>query len=274
MSAHEKQQETNKPLSYNEYLKVDQLLQLQQCMSSPPYHDELLFILIHQTYELWFNLILHECDGAINAMNSDDALTAERMLGRVVEIQRILVPQIHVLETMLPKDFLAFRSHLKPASGFQSSQFREFEIISGLKDPRMLKFFEDDDLATQKLMRRLSAPTLGDAFYALMARRGLNVKPQPSREDTEAYQAWCDEVVAALIPVYHNPHQNYEILKLAERLIEIDEYISLWRYHHVRMVERMVGAKTGTGGSEGVGYLQRTLALKSFPELWELRTQI
>ncbi|MEW6731697.1 MAG: tryptophan 2,3-dioxygenase family protein, partial [Acidobacteriota bacterium] len=254
--------------------KVKELLSLQQCLSSPPHHDEMLFIIIHQTYELWFCLILHECDSAIAAMNADDTIIAEQRLARVVEIQRILVQQIHILETMLPVDFLAFRNQLKPASGFQSAQFREIEFTSGLKDPRILLYFQDEPAAHTRLVRRLAMPTLGEAFYALLARRGWNVTVPPPRGETEKWQLWRDKTIVELLKIYTTPTAHYDVYRLAERLIEFDENLSLWRYHHVRMVERMIGFKQGTGGSEGVGYLMQTISMQSFPELWELRTRL
>jgi tryptophan 2,3-dioxygenase len=262
------------PLNYDEYLKVPQLIALQQCRSNPTHHDEMLFIIIHQAYELWFRLILHECDRAIVAMNDDDPAIAERHLSRVIEIWRVLVPQIHILETMLPSDFLAFRDHLKPASGFQSAQFREIEFLAGLKDKRVLEYFREEPAAFSRLEQRLASPGLGDAFYALLAQRGYAVNRSPAREDTEQHNEWCESVSKELLKIYNKPSENYELFRLAERLVDFDEYISLWRFHHIRMVERMIGAKMGTGGSEGVGYLMRTLTSKCFPELWQVRTHI
>lgn len=263
-----------KPLNYDEYLKVPQLINLQECQSSPAHHDEMLFIIIHQTYELWFRLMLHECDSAMAAMLDNDAILAERQLGRIVEIEKILVPQIHILETMRPSDFLAFRDHLKPASGFQSAQFREFEFTCGLKDERVLAAFEDQPEALERLKNRLAAPAITHAFYQLLAKRGFDVTPPPERSQTEAWQNWQDKTSREVLKIYLAPAQSYDLYRLAERLVEIDEYTNLWRFHHLRMVERMIGAKIGTGGSEGVGYLQKTLSYKFFPELWQLRTYL
>jgi tryptophan 2,3-dioxygenase len=263
-----------KPLNYDEYLKVPQLISLQECQSEPAHHDEMLFIIIHQTYELWFRLMLHECDSAMAAMAADDVILAERQLGRVVEIQRILVPQIHILETMQPLDFLAFRDHLKPASGFQSAQFREFEFTCGLKDERVLAAFEDQPQALERLKNRLNSPALTNNFYQLLARRGFDVTVAPQRSQTQEWQEWQEKTSKELLKLYLAPAQNYDLYRLAERLVEIDEYTNLWRFHHLRMVERMIGSKIGTGGSEGVGYLQKTLNYKFFPELWHLRTYL
>jgi tryptophan 2,3-dioxygenase len=265
--------EGTKPLNYDEYLKVPQLINLQECKSIPAHHDEMLFIIIHQTYELWFRLILHECDSAIEAMNRDDVFLAEKQLGRVVEIKRILVQQIHILETMLPSDFLAFRDHLKPASGFQSGQFRELEFVCGIKDENVLRSFDDQPDTLERLKKRLNAATLADSFYSLLARKGFRVEPLSNREK-EAWQLWQEKTAKELLKIYVAPSEYYEIYHLAERLVEIDEYINLWRYHHLRMVERMIGAKIGTGGSEGVGYLMKTLNQKAFPELWLVRNYL
>lgn len=263
-----------KPLNYDDYLKVPQLINLQECKSTPAHHDEMLFIIIHQTYELWFRLILHECDSAIEAIAKDNVVLAEKQLGRVVEIKRILVQQIHILETMLPSDFLAFRDHLKPASGFQSAQFREIEIICGLKDERILAAFDDQPEALARLKKRLSSTTLADSFYNLLSRNNFNVTPPPERSQTELWQSWQEKTAKELVRLYLAPSEYYEFYRLAERLIEIDEYTNLWRYHHVRMVERMIGSKIGTGGSDGVAYLQKTLGYKFFPELWLIRSYL
>ena len=241
----------NPPLSYNKYLRVQDLINLQDCLSSPAHHDELLFITVHQAYELWFKQILHELDAAIQLLEEDRVPAATRALNRVVAIEKLLVDQIHILETMTPISFLAFRDELNPASGFQSMQFREIEFSSGLKDKTILREFETDEFARARLEARLNGPTLADCFYHVLERRGLTV-----------------------LEVVTHFEQKYEEFQLAEALLEHDEYFSLWRYHHIKMVERMVGAKRGTGGSEGIGYLKTTIDKKFFPELWEARTHL
>ncbi len=167
----------NPLLSYNKYLRVPELIGLQDCLSDPEHHDELLFITIHQAYELWFKVILHEIDAAIQLMNADGAVAAERTLRRVVEIEKLLVNQIHILETMTPISFLGFREQLNPASGFQSMQFREIEFSSGLKDQSILHEFRNDNFAYERLRARFESLTLADAFYQLLRRRGLNAPP-------------------------------------------------------------------------------------------------
>jgi tryptophan 2,3-dioxygenase len=262
------------PLSYNKYLRVRELIGLQECLSDPAHHDELLFITIHQAYELWFKQMLHEIDAALSAMRADRVAAAARALSRVVEIEKLLVTQIHILETMTPINFLGFRDQLNPASGFQSMQFREVEFASGLKDDAVLRAFRDDEFASERLRARVNAPTLGEEFYALLSRRGLDAPPDDSAlSDEERQRAYGRRVRAALEVVTHF-ETRFEEYQLSEALIAHDEFFSLWRYHHIKMVERMLGAKKGTGGSEGVGYLKTTLDKKFFPELWEARTYL
>ncbi|MDT5296605.1 MAG: tryptophan 2,3-dioxygenase [Acidobacteriota bacterium] len=262
------------PLSYNEYLRVRELIGLQECLSDPAHHDELLFITIHQSYELWFKQILHEIDAAMLAMREDRAPVATRALVRVVEIERLLVMQIHTLETMTPINFLGFRDQLNPASGFQSMQFREVEFSSGLKDETVLRAFGDDEFASERMRARFNAPTLGEEFYALLTRRGLDAPPDDAALAAEERRGAYDKRVRAVLEVITHFESRYEEFQLAEALIAHDEFFSLWRIHHVKMVERMLGTKKGTGGSEGVGYLKTTLDKKFFHELWEARTHL
>jgi tryptophan 2,3-dioxygenase len=249
------------PLTYGEYLKVPELLSLQEGLSSPAHHDEPLFIIIHQVYELWFKLVLHEMDSAAAHLEQDRAVEATRLLRRVVEVQRLLVQQVRILETMRPQDFLGFRYHLNPASGFQSVQFRELEFMLGLKDAAVLERLSCAPEEKARLQRRLEAPSLADAFDALLRRRGLGGEGDDWR-------------LQAIVRVYEGAEQHAELNALAEVLIEIDECLALWRAHHIQMVERMIGAKRGTGGSAGVGYLASTLAKRAFPDLWAARTHM
>jgi tryptophan 2,3-dioxygenase len=262
------------PLSYNKYLRVPDLIALQGCLSDPAHHDELLFITIHQTYELWFKQILHEIDAAIALMSEDRAPAAARALQRIVEIEKILVNQIHILETMTPISFLGFRDGLNPASGFQSMQFREIEFSSGLKDEGIMHSFRDDEFAYQRLQARYEAPALGDAFYALLRRRGFDAPADDPALDQEERRRLYSKRTRAVLEILTHFENRYEEFQLAEGLLEHDEYFALWRSHHIKMVERMVGTKRGTGGSEGVGYLRTTLDSKFFPELWEARTHL
>ena len=264
----------NPPLSYNKYLRVQDLITLQDCLSDPVHHDELLFITVHQTYELWFKQILHEIDAAISLVNQNRLPSATRALRRIVEIEKLLVNQIHILESMTPISFLAFRDQLNPASGFQSMQFREIEFSSGQKDKNILREFLEDAFANERLQRRFASPSLADAFYAALQRRGLTAPAidvgAAKDEQKKAYQ----QRTQAVLEILTHFEERYEEFQLAEALLEHDEYFSLWRSHHIKMVERMVGAKRGTGGSEGIGYLKTTLDKKFFPELWEARTYL
>jgi tryptophan 2,3-dioxygenase len=264
----------NPPLSYNKYLRVQDLINLQDLLSTPAHHDELLFITVHQAYELWFKQILHELDAAIQFLEEDRVPAATRAIKRIVEIEKLLVNQIHILESMTPISFLAFRDQLNPASGFQSMQFREIEFSSGLKDKSILREFSSDEFASGRLEARMSGPTLADCFYRVLQRRGLTAPLAPADADTAQQKKAYEERTRAVLEVLTHFEERYEEYQLTEALLEHDEYFSLWRSHHIKMVERMVGAKRGTGGSEGIGYLKTTLDKKFFPELWEARTYL
>jgi tryptophan 2,3-dioxygenase len=262
------------PLSYNKYLRIPDLIGLQECLSGPEHHDELLFITVHQAYELWFKQILHELDAAIVMMNEDRLPSAARTLRRVVEIEKLLITQIHILETMTPINFLGFREQLNPASGFQSMQFREIEFASGIKLESILNEFRNDPFAYERLQKRYESPSLNDTFFDVLRRRGLDAPANDqSLTDVERKKLYGRRSQAVLEVLTHF-EERYEEFQLAEALLEHDEFFSLWRSHHIKMVERMVGGKPGTGGSEGIGYLQTTLSKKFFPELWEARTYL
>lgn len=251
----------NPPLSYNKYLKVPELIQLQETLSEPTSHDELLFIVIHQTYELWFKQILHEIDATIKWLDENRTFRANHSLRAIVGIEKVLITQIHILETMAQIGFLEFRDKLNPASGFQSMQFRELELVSGAKDEKILKTFSEDEFASQRLTERFNQPSLADAFWKLLERNNFKVETN-------------DERVESIVEILTHPEKYPDFFNMQDCLIEHDENIALWRYHHVLMVERMLGMKPGTGGSEGAGYLRTTLSKKFFPELWEARTYL
>ena len=242
--------EEGRRLSYGSYLKVPALLELQQGMTEA--HDELLFIVVHQVYELWFKVLLHELEAARDAMFAGESYAARHYLERVEVIERLLVEQVAVLETMSPQDFLAFRSDLAPASGFQSLQFRELEFLSGLKNPAYLKRLEADPEERARLERRLAEPTLWDAFLALVEKSG-----SPTLAEIVGKRA-----------------DHPELFEVAEALLDHDEVFALWRSRHVLMVERQIGSKTGTGGSSGAEYLRSTLDKRFFPALWEVRSEL
>jgi tryptophan 2,3-dioxygenase len=249
------------PLSYNKYLKVRELIGLQQTLSDPTSHDELLFIVIHQTYELWFKQILHELDATAGWLKQGRSFRVNHSLKTVVSIEKVLVQQIHLLETMAQIGFLEFRDKLNPASGFQSMQFRELEFLSGQKDEKILNAFRDDDFALKRLKKRFEQPSIADGFWALLESSGFPVGTH-------------DEKVGAIVAILAKPETYPDLFIMQDLLIEHDAQFSLWRYHHVLMVERMLGMKPGTGGSEGVGYLMTTITKKFFPELWEARTHL
>jgi len=250
------------------------MLALQKTLSEPQHHDELLFIIIHQVYELWFKQILHELDTVIELLGRGDIWESVRLMRRCIEIQRILVAQIQVLETMTPVDFLAFRDRLQPASGFQSAQFREVEYISGAKNRAYLSNYSNDQENTAVLERRLQSPTLVDAVYDMLRKRGFDLPvdaPELSDEDKAIRK---EKRISSLSRLYSEAKNHYDLYMLTEALIEYDENFLTWRDRHVRMVERMIGNKRGTGGSEGAEYLRRTLDKKFFQELWQVRTYL
>ena len=266
-------------LTYGGYLKVRDLISLQNLLSDPPQHDEMLFIIIHQVYELWFKELLHELDTIIERLNGDQPLAAHRLVRRCIEIERVLVDQIAVLETMMPMDFLAFRDHLMPASGFQSFQFREIESVSGLKDARFLRNYDPGSEEHARLEARLSKPSVADAFYAMLRRQGFNLPEAgtPASEGSSermAQEAAQQERIRELKRIYQDAEEHYALFLLTESLIDYDETFSMWRLRHIKMVERMIGAKSGTGGSEGAAYLKKTVDRTFFPDLWELRSYL
>jgi len=260
-------------LTYGSYLRLEQLLSAQGVESDPPAHDELLFITIHQVYELWFQQLLHEATAARDAMLADGAAAggadetdrlwwAQHLLQRMHVVERVLVQQVDVLETMTPQDFLQFRQTLAPASGFQSVQFRELEFLSGAKDPSFVERFRGlTDEERERLRRRLDEPTLWDAFVTVLERRGLPV------EDDDA-------IMESVRRAAHDRSKHADVWALAEALLQHDELAAAWRARHVVMVERMIGTKTGTGGSSGADYLRSRLELRYYPLLWELRSHL
>ena len=252
-------------LTYGGYLQLERLLSSQDLESDPPAHDELLFITIHQVYELWFQQLLHEATAARDAMleavpGSDRLWWAQHLLQRMHVVERVLVQQVDVLETMTPQDFLQFRQTLAPASGFQSVQFRELEFLSGAKDPSFVKRFRDLSVEERaRLQRRLDEPTLWDAFVHVLEVRGLPVGTD-------------DDITESVRRAAHDRATYADVWAIAEALLQHDELAAAWRARHVVMVERMIGTKTGTGGSSGASYLRSRLDLRYFPALWDMRS--
>jgi tryptophan 2,3-dioxygenase len=261
-------------MTYNDYLKVPELLSLQHLLSEPPHHDEMLFIVIHQAYELWFKLILHEVEKAMGLMQALHPLQAHHFLNRVVQIMKLLVQQIHILETMTAADFLQFRDRLNPASGFQSIQFREFEFVAGLKDKRYLRMFDDRPDLRAALERRYNEPDLRTVYYEMLRGLGFDLPADISLEGLAQDTAAQEQLLRALATIYQNPIEQMRFYLLSEALVDLDQQMSLWRFHHVRVVERVIGRKPGTGGSSGVSYLQATVDKRCFPYLWQVRTRL
>lgn len=250
-------------LSYGSYLRIPELLSLQTLLSDPHAHDELLFIVVHQAYELWFKEIVFELESVRSSLENRDTLRARHLLGRIHAIEGVMIEHIAVLESMSPQDFLEFRHNLAPASGFQSAQFREIEFISGLKDERFLNRLLLSDDEHERLKRRLDEPTLWDAFCGVLEESGL-----PMPEDDKETRS------ESLLRMARERDSFGQELYVAEALLDHDERFALWRYHHVLMVERQIGTKSGTGGSAGAPYLRTTLDKRFYPELWELRSHL
>ena len=261
----------NPSVTYANYLRLDDLLSLQQPRSDGPEHDELLFIVIHQVYELWFKELLHELDRVAALLASDEPHRAQHTLKRILTILKVLVAQLDILETMTPLEFLSFRSRLEAASGFQSDQFRQIEFVLGAKHPSAMARFEPGSRARTALERRYREPTLWDAFLHYLAREGYPVPAEQLTRDVTAPVSPSREIQDILVEAYRNDAKTQGI---CERLVDLDEGFAEWRYRHVRMVERTIGVKPGTGGSAGAAYLRTTLGQNLFPDLWEIRSRL
>jgi tryptophan 2,3-dioxygenase len=258
-------------VTYATYLKIDELLALQQPRSDGPEHDELLFIVIHQVYELWFKEVLHELDRVMALLRDDQAHRAQHTLKRILTILKVLVAQLDILETMTPLEFLSFRNRLEAASGFQSDQFRQIEFVLGRKSQPAIARFGEGSRARQALEARWQAPTLWDAFLQYLQREGYDVPASHLARDVTAAIEPSAELQRVIIQIYRRDPKNTE---LCERLVDLDEGIQEWRYRHVKMVERTIGFKPGTGGSSGAPYLRSTLGSPLFPDLWEIRSSL
>ena len=259
------------PLTYSKYLQLDALLELQKPVSAGPEHDETLFIVIHQVYELWFKQILHELDYLQTRLESQDAPRSLDTLKRVLTILKVVVAQIDVLETMTPLEFLSFRDRLESGSVFQSFQFRELEFALGAKNAAVVDRYFDMAPIRERLQKRLAAPTLWDSFLHFLAASGFDVPRTQLERDVTQPLAAAPELHPLLIQLYRT---NPLISSLCERLLDLDEGVQEWRYRHVKMVQRTIGTKRGTGGSAGAQYLMTTLDKPLFPDLWAIRTEL
>jgi len=273
--------DTEKHVSYISYLKVDELLQLQEPLSDGPEHDEMLFIIIHQTYELWFKQILHEVTALQPALEAGDTHRSMALLKRVRTIMKTMVSQVDILETMTPRQFNSFRARLKSSSGFQSAQFREFEAVLGRRDQAgagadkttgmaMADHLIEGSPARARVEAAMSRPSVWDSALAYFDSRGFKMPAEIlGRDVTVSYQP--DERVQAALVEAHKKDPECEMI--GEALLDLDEGLQEWRYRHVKMVERTIGHKMGSGGSSGVGYLASTLFRPVFADLWEIRSQ-
>ncbi|MBY5992822.1 tryptophan 2,3-dioxygenase [Ferrimonas balearica] len=255
-------------LTYGSYLKVEELLKLQQLQSDPPEHDEMLFIVIHQTYELWFKQILHEMDKLGPALVAGETWHSAKTLRRILTIMKTLVGQVDILETMTPMEFNSFRDFLASSSGFQSWQFRELEILCGVHSPQAIEVQKDVPEQYHRLQQRLAQPTLWAGFVAYLNLRGHDIPtPKPVNDAGVIYDP-CEATQARLA---HLLPRDPEANLVAELMVDLDEGLQEWRYRHVKMVERTIGTKRGSGGSPGAAYLHKTLHRYIFPDLWAVR---
>jgi tryptophan 2,3-dioxygenase len=258
-------------LTYTKYLKVDKLLNMQQTRSKPEEHDETLFIIIHQTYELWFKQILHEFDLLRKELEAGHTWNSIKTFRRILVILKTVVGQTDILETMTPLSFNHFRGYLENASGFQSTQFREIETLCGLHYPEKLEYFEEDTKLNKRLKKRFEERTLWESFCRFLSKKGYQIETPKRVNDNGFIFEPSDKNQEILVHIIKNDH---EIALLSELFIDFDEGLQEWRYRHVKMVERTIGTKVGTGGSDGVDYLKSTLHQMIFPDLWTIRTKL
>ncbi len=256
-------------VTYGSYLRIDDLLSLQRPRSDE--HDEILFIVIHQVYELWFKELLHELDRAKRLLEDGESYQAQHTLKRILTILKVLVAQLDILETMTPSEFLTFRERLEAASGFQSDQFRQLEFVLGIKSEKAVRRFPEGSRGRSALERRLQEPSLWDAFLRYLSREGYAVPAAHLLRAPMARVEPSPEIQEILMQVYRGDPKNTE---LCERMVDLDEGVQEWRYRHVKMVERTIGTKPGTGGSAGAEYLKTTVGRPAFPDLWEIRTKL
>lgn len=258
-------------LTYKNYLMLDELLTLQRARSDPPEHDEQLFIIIHQCYELWFKLMLHEFDKINRDFSDGDLFGAIHTFKRVRTAMKTLVEQVDILETMTPMSFTSFRDRLDTASGFQSVQFREFEFLLGYKRADMLKYHELGSEAYQRLLARLNQRSVVDHFYDFMEHQGKAIPPLLREKDVRTETQPHEKIQDALLDLYtHQPSMAI----LFELMTDFDEGMQEWRYRHIKLVERTIGQKRGTGGSLGVEFLKQSLFRPIFPDLWAIRHRL
>jgi len=261
-------------LSYGGYLRLDRLLSAQQPVSKPVHHDELLFIIQHQVAELWLKLVIHELRSAIAHLQQDKLDAVQKILARVKMVQRQLFEQWGVLETLTPSEYLEFRDLLGPASGFQSLQYRLVEFLLGNKNADMIKVFAYDHAAQEELRAALEAPSLYDEFLRYLARHGHAIPADRVERDWTVPHARDERLIPVMRRIYEDTGSHWAEYAMAEQLLDIEQNFQLWRFRHMKTVERIIGFRRGTGGSSGVGFLKQALELTFFPELLDVRTEL
>ena len=261
-------------LSYGKYLHLDEILDAQHPVSQPEHHDELLFIVQHQTTELWFKLVLHELQAVQRLLAKDDLRPALKGLARVKHIQHTLTQQWSVLATLTPSEYAEFRSFLGTSSGFQSYQYRAVEFALGNKNRQMLSIFDDDPVAREMLTDALNAPSVYDEFLRYLARHGHDVPVELLQRDVTLPYEFNADLVPVFKGIYGDPERYWEAYEACEELVDLEENFQFWRFRHMKTVERIIGFKRGTGGSSGVPFLRAALDLTFFPELYAVRTEI
>jgi tryptophan 2,3-dioxygenase len=261
-------------MSYGSYLALDELFAAQKPRSEPEHHDETLFIIAHQTSELWLKLLLHELRSARHHLREDDLGTALKRIARVKHIQETMTQQWSVLATLTPTEYAEFRPFLANSSGFQSYQYRAVEFLLGNKNATMLSVFESDGTAHAMLAGLLAEPSLYDEFLRYLHRAGFEVPESVLNRDVTLAHVFTPELVPVFLSIYESAGENWRAYEACEELVDLEDNFQLWRFRHLRTVSRMIGTKTGTGGSSGVGFLERALSLTFFPELFAVRTEI
>jgi tryptophan 2,3-dioxygenase len=261
-------------LTYGGYLELDTLLSAQHPRSTPEHHDELLFIIQHQTTELWLKLVLHELRAACAELAADNLKSALKKIARIKHIQRSMIEQWSVLATLTPTEYVQFRDSLAKASGFQSAQYRAVEFLLGNKNARMLEVFRGEPENASMLAEALAAPSLYDEFLRYLARRGLPIPQRLLERDVTVAHVFDEELRDVLASIYEHVDDEWDLYEACEELVDLEENFQLWRFRHLRTVMRTIGFKQGTGGSSGVDFLRRALDLTFFPELFALRTEI
>lgn len=264
----------SRQMSYADYLRLDRLLTAQEPLSDPPQHDELLFIIQHQTSELWLKLLVHELRSARTLLREDELSPALKRLARIKHVQHTLTDQWSVLATLTPSEYIEIRPFLATSSGFQSAQYREVEFLLGNKDADLVTVFAHDPSAQEELARLLGEPSLYDEFLRFLARRGYAVPKELLDRDWTHPHRPSPGLVDVFAGVYADPHEHWGVYETCEELVDIEDNFQQWRFRHLQVVQRTIGHKTGTGGSSGVDFLRRALDLTFFPELYEVRTRL